>query len=455
MDDVGRYLWIGLLVLVFICVAMFFSATNSAISLLSEAKLRRKTEENDKAYKLLLKFKENESNFYMQSNICVSICIISAVVLFTYTFTPFIKQFIINVIKYDGLAYLISSIIAFILILFLSILYGQILPHKIAYYKFEEFAVKAVKFVPFFILIFKPFISIVFFVSNLSIKISGYNLNIEHDDVTEEEIRMMVNNGNDSGNIDIQEREMINNIFEFDDLTVGDVMTHRTDVIAIEKSQHISIALKIAIDKGFSRIPVYDQEIDNIVGVLYAKDMLELAFNSSGKDKQINDYLREVIYVPDSARCSILFKEFKEKKVHFAIIVDEYGGTAGIATMEDLIESILGNIQDEYDQEVEEIKQIDDATYLLDGGISIEDLQKLFGLELKSEDYETLSGLISTVLGRIPSKDETPVVTIDNISFRVVSVKERRVTKVIATINNQLYTNIDGGNSEDENIDDR
>ncbi len=210
-------------------------------------------------------------------------------------------------------------------------------------------------------------------------------------------------------------------------------MTHRTDLVTVEKNVPLSEVIKLATEEGFSRIPVYDEVIDNIVGILYVKDLLSLLGTDDFETKQTKDFIRNAIYVPESTRCRMLFKEFKEKKTHLAVVVDEYGGTAGIATMEDLIESIVGNIQDEYDQEEEEIKKIDDSTYSLDGSIDIEDVEELFDINIVAdEDTDTLSGFIVDTLGRIPLENETPSVTIENVEFTVLLVEDRRIVRVKA-----------------------
>lgn len=246
---------------------------------------------------------------------------------------------------------------------------------------------------------------------------------------------MMVDVGNEKGVIEESQKDMINNIFEFDDRTAEEVMTHRTEVIAVSQDATISDIVYYAINEGFSRIPVYEDDIDNIVGVIYVKDLLCLVGCKSTEDFKISDFIRPVLYVPESNRCRELFKEFTDKKIHMAVVVDEYGGTSGIVTMEDLLESIVGNIQDEYDDEEIEIQKMNDTTYMIDGGADLEEVAETLGLDIsENEDYDTLGGLITDILGRIPDDGEMPAVTYQNVDFTVLVVEDRRVVKVKAVI---------------------
>lgn len=248
---------------------------------------------------------------------------------------------------------------------------------------------------------------------------------------------MMVDVGNEEGSIEKDEADMIDNIFEFDDITAEDVMTHRTDVAAVENTATVMDVITLAIKEGYSRIPVYEEDIDNIIGIVYAKDMLQCITETAEEmsSQPITPFIRKAIFVPESNRCADLFKTFKEKKMQMAIVVDEYGGTSGIVTMEDLLESIVGNMQDEYDHEEEEYQKVSDNVFTLDGSMSLEDVEELLGTNIDSEeDYDTLSGLITDTLDRIPAKNEHPSVRIGNVEFTVLMTEERRIAKLRAEI---------------------
>lgn len=261
----------------------------------------------------------------------------------------------------------------------------------------------------------------------------------EQETVTEEDIRLMVDTGGEMGTIEESQREMIENIFEFDDNTAGDVMTHRTDVIAVERGATVAEVAAQAVETGFSRLPVYEKNVDNIIGVIYVKDLLQLirderdeSFGEIG-EMPIDSFIRSVIYVPESAACRALFAKFKATKTHIAVVVDEYGGTAGIVCMEDLLESIVGDIEDEYDEQEEEVKELRKDEYLLDGTIDLADVAELLSVEFpEDEDYDTLGGFIIHTLGVIPDEGTNPFIDFSGWRFTVMNIDDRRIERVRA-----------------------
>ena len=231
---------------------------------------------------------------------------------------------------------------------------------------------------------------------------------------------------------------MINNVFEFHELSVSDVMTHRTDIVAVDIDAEISEAVYTAINSGFSRIPVYRDNIDHIEGVIYVKDLLCLIGTHSSESMTLKSFLRDAAFVPESCMCGELFKRFTAKKLQMAVAVDEYGGTAGLVTMEDLVESIVGNIQDEYDNEAEEITKISDNTYTISGTADAADVMETLGAPLPEDsEYDTMSGFITDLLGRIPEDGETPSVIYKNITFTVLLAEDMRIVRIKAVINKE------------------
>jgi putative hemolysin len=435
MDDVGRYLWsVGIFLLLTI-VAMFFSGSEVAIVSLSESKLKRLAEEDNAKAKKLLAIKEHQFDFSLWVETSALFCIAAACCIGTYIYAPALQGFMENVFGKGSWIHGTALLLTFLVSAFLAFVFGKTLPKKLVSNNPEPFAYFSVEFIRGLGIIFKPITFLIMKTTRGLTRLFGVNPNNENSDVTEEEIRMLVDVGNENGTIELSEREMINNVFEFNDRTAGEIMTHRTDIVAVEKEDPLSEVIRLGIEEGFSRMPVYDDVIDNIVGIIYVKDLLTLIGTVDISDKKTADFMRGVIYAPESARCRMLFKELKEKKTHMAVIVDEYGGTAGILTMEDLLESIVGNIQDEYDQEDDEIKKLDVDTYSLDGGLNIEEIEKLFSIDLDvDEDTETLGGLIVNTLGRIPTDEESPTVSVCGVEFTVSKVEDRRVVRVNARI---------------------
>ena len=259
------------------------------------------------------------------------------------------------------------------------------------------------------------------------------NPSVHDDDVTEEEIKSMVNEGHEQGVLLASEAEMINNIFEFGDKEAKDIMTHRKNLIVIDGNLSYNDAVSFIIENSKSRYPVYLDDIDNIIGVLHIKDAFAFAqknevFRTSIKD--IPNLIREVDFVPETLNIHTLFKMMQAKKSHMVIVVDEYGGVAGIVSMEDLLESIVGNMQDEFDNEEEEITQLEENTFEVDGSTAMEELGDRLGKQLPEGDYETVAGFLMQQLGRIPEPEEHPQVQFENVLFTVQEMDDRRIETV-------------------------
>ena len=249
--------------------------------------------------------------------------------------------------------------------------------------------------------------------------------------ITEDDILMTVEAGFNSGIIDSSSRNMIFNIFSFDDTTVGELMTHRTDITALEDTDSLETAVEKLTETGYSRIPVYHEDVDNIIGILYGKDLLRYVCRSVPEGLKLSDIVRKPMFVPKTINCSKLFTEMTAKKTQLAIVVDEYGGTEGIITLEDLVESIVGDIQDEYDNEEKEVLKLSENVFTVDGGISIDELNSLADAELPCGESETVAGLMLDHLGSIPSDGERPSVEIDGIKLTAVKIEERRIVRVL------------------------
>ena len=257
------------------------------------------------------------------------------------------------------------------------------------------------------------------------------------ENVTEEEIRMMVDVGEETGGIEAAEKDMILGVFDFADRTVDEIMTHRTDVTAAGEDTTLEELVALAGEHGFSRIPVVGEDgLDDILGILNVKDLLPLAVADRRKKFSVKSYVRPPYYVPESTKCRDLFAAFNQQKNQIAVVVDEYGGTSGIVTMEDLLESIVGDIQDEYDNEAEEITAISQDRYTLDGDVDLDEVSRLLGCSFAErpdwEDYDTLGGLLIATLDRIPSPGEHPSVELDGVRFTVQKSNSRQILEVLA-----------------------
>lgn len=445
MDGDGSTIAFLLAVLALILLSAFFNGAKSALIAFRDSKLKKLCEEGDEKALRLQKLLSAPARYLDTCDIMGFSCAVGAAVTGMWYICVLVQvnssrgfesfQIWADWLFFPAWQSLLFLLICVLLFAFVLYLFGYALPRRAAEHKPEGFAFFCIAPLRFFAALFFPYIWLIRALAGGLSRLFGGAHGSEEEDATEEEIRMMVDVGNEKGVIEESQKDMINNIFEFDDRTAEDVMTHRTDVVAVSLDATISDIIYYAINEGFSRIPVYEEDLDNITGIIYVKDLLCLVGCKSTDDFKLTDFIRPVLYVPESNRCGELFKEFTEKKIHMAVVIDEYGGTSGIVTMEDLLESIVGNIQDEYDDEEAQIQKVGEQVYLLDGSADLEEVSEELGLEIEeNEDYDTVGGLLTDLLGRIPDEGETPTVFFQNIEFTVLVAENRRIVKVKAVV---------------------
>lgn len=253
--------------------------------------------------------------------------------------------------------------------------------------------------------------------------------------VTEEDFLMMVDAGNETGLIEESQRDMINNIIDFDDVTITNVMTHRKELVAVDVDMKISDVVYLAINEGYSRMPVYEENIDNIVGVLMVKDLLSLIGTEDISNFSVRHFMRAALFVPETAKCKYVLEDMLRDKAQMAVAVDEYGGTAGIVTMEDLLEEIVGNIRDEYDDEEIEMRELGEGVFTIEGNADPEETLSRLGISLpEDQEFDTMSAWLVELLGRIPDEDENPSAEYENVRFTVLLMEDNWISKIKAEI---------------------
>jgi putative hemolysin len=447
MDDpgTGNVVFDSILLLVLIFINAYLAMAETAITLLNDSKVEKMADAGNKKAKRVLQITKKPTAFLSVIKICITfICVLLAITA-AHSFAPMLSNAFLNVIPNVSKEFInaLSIFIISLIVSYISLVFGEFVPRKIAMQKPEEIAFVTATPLLFVIKITKPVSKIYSLTTNLIIRIFGFDPNINEDSVTEEEIRMLVDVGEEKGVIENTQKEMINNIFEFDDVLVAEIMTHRTDIIAVDAEDPLADVVTLAIEHGYSRIPVFEDELDNIVGIAYIKDLLKYVGGNLPKTKKMKDIMRPVFYVPKTLKCSKLFKEMSERHVQMAVVVDEYGGTSGIVTLEDLLESIVGNIQDEYDNEDEDIQKIDENIFIIDGKTDIEEVAQILSINIPQGDYDTLGGFVISLLGILPQEGENCEVDYENIHFSILNIEDRRIGKVKLEISQQTLQEID------------
>lgn len=429
--DIGSIILKVLLLIVLIAVNAFFAASEIAVLSLNETKLKKQAEEGNKRAKQLMSLTSNPSSFLATIQFGVTLSGFLASAVAATSFAEIITEALaVYWPQYRSLISGISTVVITLVLSYFTLVFGELVPKRVAMQKSEKVSFAVCGILRMVKTVSKPFIVLLSASTNAIVKLFGCDPNKNDNTLTQEEIMMMVDAGEEKGVIEESEREMISNIFDFDDITVDEIMTHRTDVCAVENTMSIKEVVELSIEEGYSRIPVYKDDIDNILGIIYVKDLLQFAGKEYPTDILLTDIMHEPYFIPENKKCSDLFDELCAQKLQIAVIADEYGGTSGIVTMEDLLESIVGNIQDEYDDEDDEMVQVNDTTFTVDGTTTIIEASDLLDVELPEGDYDTVSGLILDRLERIPRQGEHPVVTVNGITFTVEKIEDRRIARI-------------------------
>ncbi|MBR3816736.1 MAG: HlyC/CorC family transporter [Clostridia bacterium] len=434
MDDPGSLIFSIVLLFFLILVNAFFAMSEMAIVSLNDNMIDKLAEEGHKKAKKIKKLTENPSNFLSTIQIGVTLAGFLTSASASTTFAELLTNAILSIspdfVKFQSIISGVSVVVITVIMSYFSLVLGELAPKRMAMQKPEEIAYKIVDIVLVVKKVCKPFVKVLSFSTNVVVRLFGFDPNADEESVTEEEIRMLVDVGQEKGVIEDHQKEMINNIFEFDDIDVTEIMTHRTDMIAVEDTDSLEDVVRLSIEHGYSRIPVYHEDQDNIIGIIYIKDLLQYVSKALPKSKSPADVMRPAHYVPFSKNCGELFTELTEKRVQMAVVVDEYGGTAGIVTVEDLVEAIMGNIRDEYDDEEEEIVEESENLFTVDGTAYIEEVNELVGEIIPEGDYDTLGGFIISQLGFLPKDGDMNEVVHENVKFTILNVEERRIGKV-------------------------
>lgn len=407
----------------------FFAASEIAFIALNDTKIEKQAKEGNKKAKQIEKMLETPSKFLSTIQIGITLAGFLSSAFASEAFASKLAPVLNNMIPIGiNIWQNISILIITIILSFFTIVFGELVPKRLAMKHYEKIAFATIGIIRTISIITAPFVKLLSVTTNAISRIFGVGEN-EEEIVTEEEIKMMVDQGKEDGTIQEDEKEYINNVFEFNDIVASEIMTHRTDMFAVDINTGANELLEEIIkdDCKHSRIPVYDETVDEIKGILYVKDIIK---NIGKKTFKIKNIMKEAYFVSQNKLINELFKEMQKNKKQMAIVVDEYGGTAGLITMEDILEEIVGDIFDEYDEFEEEYEKIDDKTYIISGKMPIYDVNKLLNSNIPEGDYDTLSGYLQEELGRIPTDEENPIIETKELTFKIEEYEDKRIIKV-------------------------
>ena len=429
-----------IVLVILILLNAYFAASEIAFISLNDAKVEKQAKEGNKKAKQIEKMLKEPSKFLATIQIGITLAGFLSSAFASDTFADMLAPVLNNLIPAISLGVWrsISIIIITIILSFFTLVFGELVPKRLAMKHYEKISYATIGVIRGISIVTAPFVKLLTVVTNAISRIFGVGEN-EEETVTEEEIKMMVNQGEEKGTIKEEEKELINNVFEFNDITVSEIMRHRKDIFAVD----INISNDELLEElsqeeyRYSRIQVYEETIDEIKGILYVKDVLK---NINKKSFKVKNVVKEAYFVSQNRFINEVFKELQKNKMQIAIIIDEYGGTAGLITMEDILEELVGDIYDEYDKEEKEYEKIDENTYILSGSLPIYDVNKLLNAGIPEGDYDTISGFLQEELKRIPEDEEKPVVETEKVTYKIEEYEDKRILKVKACKNNNIKT---------------
>lgn len=418
----------------------FFSSAEMAIVSINKNKLKILVEEGNKKAIMLENLMKEPSKFLSTIQVGITLAGFFA----SASAATGLSQYLSIYLRKLGILYSgqISMILITFVLSYITLVFGELIPKRIALKSSEKIALSSVGTIVTVSKIFSPFVKFLTFSTNIIL----IALKMKEDDIEEkvskEELRSLVEVGREHGIINEVEKEMIENIIEFDEKVAREIMIPRTKVFLIDKNISVDELFEKKEVEVYSRIPVYEDEADNIVGILFMKDLMIEAYRKGFQNVKLPEIMQEAYFVPETKNVNELFNEMQSEKKHIAILIDEYGGFSGIVTLEDLIEEVMGNISDEFDADDSSIKKLSANKYLINGELSLNDLNDYFHIELESKHYDTLSGLLIEHMGYIPEDNEDiePII-IDGISFKPKRVKDKKIEWVLAKFNKEENLN--------------
>lgn len=427
-DPAGNSILFDLLLLLFFTLMnAYFAGAEMAVVSVNKNRIRSLAENGNKKAKVIEKLFDDSTRFLSTIQVAITFAGFYSSASAAAGIAPVLAQWM----EEAGIPY--SDPIAHngvtLVLMFFNLVFGELVPKRIALQKAEWFCMITVMPIHYISIILSPFIRLLSVSTKFVLRILGMKTEDQEEAVTEEEIRALLKMGNESGTFEDEEREMIDSVFAFNDRTAREIMVPRREVFVIDIDEPFEGLIDEILNSRHSRIPVYEENIDNIIGVLHIKDVMIELRKSGEQSVDVRHLLHKPFFVPESKEADELFRTMQAVRHHMAVLVDEYGGFSGIVTVEDLVEEIMGDINEEYEEVTPDMIQINDGEYVLDGSLLIEDLNEKLNLKLETENYDTLSGYLIEQLGHIPEKEDRDVIKADNLEFTVEEVKDNRISR--------------------------
>lgn len=431
MDNI--FLTLGLQIVLIALNAIFACAEIAVISM-NDAKLAKLAAEGDKRAVRLAKLTNQPARFLATIQVAITLSGFLGSAFAAENFSEPLVAWLLKIgtpLSEDVLNS-ISLVVITVILSYFTLVLGELVPKQVAMRKAESLALGMSGLISGISKIFSPLVGLLTLSTNGVLRLLGIDPNAEDEDVGEEEIRMMVDVGNEKGTIDNEEREFIQNVFEFDNLSVEDIITHRTDVTVLYQEDSLETWDEVITETGYTYYPVCDETPDKIVGVLHSK--IYFRMKEKTKESVVEQAVLPAYFVPETLKADILFKNMKKDRVQFAVVLDEYGGMSGIVTIKNLVEELVGDLEDDADEAEEELtlKQLSEDTWEADGGVLLEDLSEALGMPIEAEDCDTLNGIIFYTLGYLP-KEETEV-EVAGLQIVVKDVQNHQVKTAVIKV---------------------
>ena len=432
------YLWMLLLQLILIALNAVFACAEIAVLGVSDTKLNKLADEGDKRARRLARLTKQPARFLSTIQVAITLSGFLGSAFAADNFAEPLAAWVITLgapAAYFATYEKIALILVTLILSYVTLIFGELVPKRVAQRKAEGVALALSGLISFIAKLFAPIVWLLTVSTNGILRLLGIDPNANEEEASEEDILMMVDVGNQSGAIDNEEKEFIQNIFEFDDLTAGELATHRTDVAMLWMDEEMDVWDNTIHENRHTMYPVCHETVDNIVGVLNAKDYFRL--DSRDRDTVMREAVRPAYFVPEGVKADLLFRNMKKTRNRIAIVLDEYGGVLGIVTVNDLVERLVGNVDDEEEtteEKVEEIVALEDGRFRIRGTAIIGDVEEALGIELSDDDFDTFGGLVFAALGQIPEDGTECDVTTDSLEIHVENVIDHQLDSAIVTV---------------------